>query len=504
MSQVVLVDFSGLAYPIWAMSQSEANPNHASQAIVSRIRDKWSSVPHVAICCDTGRTFRHDLDLSYKANREAKDATLTHQMKLAIEQLRADGFPIWAAQNFESDDLIASAVVKLGAHEVLIVSDDKDLCQLVGPGVTITRPSNGVIVDAAGVMEKFGVAPVQMLDYLCLVGDKADNIVGADGIGPKKASALLTKYGSIDAIYRELTEIGGASMGLTVSMAKALKDFEPRRELTRKLVALAYDVPVSIDDLWVERQAAAAGQEAFVNWDEEDDVTMSDPGEVVKMDVVSGDAPAQSTTEIQIDRPIRVDPSPAPAAPNHQETSIAVRGEVMPVEFERELEPRSIQAVVKAAQSLFASRLFHAQGHSSWESIMATILLGREYGLQMMSSLRSIHIIKERQALSAQLVVGICLKRKEVCQYFRMKELIPGKSCTFVAKRVGDDPAIELTHTIEMAEKAGLLKSGSNWLTVPDDMLVARCSMRLARIVFADLVANVYDESEMREMRETA
>ena len=103
--EVVLIDLSSIAHPIWHMSQSEPDPNHTSTAIVARVRALATGNPHVAICCDSGRSFRHDLAPTYKANRPESEAPLHHQITLAVEQLEADGFPVWAVKGFEADDV---------------------------------------------------------------------------------------------------------------------------------------------------------------------------------------------------------------------------------------------------------------------------------------------------------------------------------------------------------------------------------------------------------------
>ena len=110
--ELVFVDLSSIAHPIFHMSASEPDPNHCSQAIVARVHALANGNEHVAICCDSGRSFRKELDATYKANRPDRDATLHHQIALAVETLKADGFPIWTADGFEADDVIAAATTK--------------------------------------------------------------------------------------------------------------------------------------------------------------------------------------------------------------------------------------------------------------------------------------------------------------------------------------------------------------------------------------------------------
>jgi DNA polymerase I len=250
-TELVLIDLSSIAYPIFLMSAAEPDPNAASTKIVERIRSLTANHPHAAICCDAGKSFRAEIDPTYKAQREAAPAALHHQIALAKEQLEADGFPVWAVKGFEADDLIASATAKALAIEgasVLIVSADKDLLQLVGPRVRAKSVRDGSIIDAALVFDKFGVHPSQVRDYLALVGDASDNIKGAKGIGAKWAAKLLAEHGTLDKIL-----YGGVTEKLTPSIANSLLEFRDRSEAVCKLITLRNDAPIPFEEIASER-----------------------------------------------------------------------------------------------------------------------------------------------------------------------------------------------------------------------------------------------------------
>ena len=132
-TEILLVDLSSIVHPIFHMSASEPDPNHCSQATVARVHALANGAEHVAICCDSGKSFRKELDSTYKANRPERNETLHHQIALAVETLKADGFPIWTADGFEADDVIAAATTRALALDdttVLIVTGDKDLLVL--------------------------------------------------------------------------------------------------------------------------------------------------------------------------------------------------------------------------------------------------------------------------------------------------------------------------------------------------------------------------------------
>jgi len=152
----------------------------------------------------------------YKAQREEMPEALEKQLPYVKSLTRAMGFAGIEQHGVESDDLLAAQAVALAkaGHEVLIVSADKDFAQIVGAGVKILLPPPTAnpklgwrVMDAAGVLEKFGVPPAQIADYLALVGDTSDNIPGVNGVGPKTASTWLQQYGSLEGVIAHAEEL---------------------------------------------------------------------------------------------------------------------------------------------------------------------------------------------------------------------------------------------------------------------------------------------------------
>lgn len=480
---IVLVDLSSIAHPIWHMSGAEPDPNAASQKIVARVRSLASSSPYVAICCDKGKSFRHDLSPTYKAQRPESDATLQHQITLAREILEADGFPVWAVAGFEADDLIASAVTEALALDdvtVAIVSADKDLLQLVGDRVRAIRVKDGTTVDAAAVQEKFGVTPAQMRDFLALVGDKSDNVKGANGIGEVKAKELLERFGSIDSMYQDMREIGTVTLRMTPALVTNLREFEPRYQQTRELITLRTDVPLPFADIFNQRQPKEI--ESF-GMDEGDDM---EP-ETTQTDTPESPAPPNGHTPV---------PDPAAGAIAIREPDVLAPA---PAEWEKQLEPRSLRETITLSKYMFESRLFSAYGTP--QAVLSTLIAGRELGLQSMAALRAIHIIDGKPTLSADLIQALVI-RSGLAEYFRCTERSAEK-VTFVTKRKGE-PEFSLTYTIQEAVAAGLVKPKSGWEKSPADMLVARCRAKLARLVYPDVVHGIYTREEIEESREVA
>ena len=157
-----------------------------------------------------GKTFRHEIDPNYKANRVLPPEDLLKQLPIAIEWIKKMGFAQFSQEGYEADDVIASMVkhAKINDIKVRIVTHDKDLYQLIDDGkVVIFDPLKKVEIDEKGCMEKFGLPPSKIRDYLAFAGDSADNIPGVKGIGPKGAKKLLDEFGDLVSVYNRVNEV---------------------------------------------------------------------------------------------------------------------------------------------------------------------------------------------------------------------------------------------------------------------------------------------------------
>jgi len=521
--EVILVDLSGMVHQIYHVSASEPDPDHTFKTVVNRVHALAQGQDHVAVCCDAGKSFRHDISGDYKANRPERDEVLQHQMTLTRETLAADGFPVWAVPGFEADDLVASGCASAGALglDVLVVSNDKDLLTLVQsgpPAVRVKSVQTGAVLDSEAVAQKFGVLPVQMTDYLSLVGDASDNVAGAKGIGPKRAVDLLKGFGTLDDLYAEM-DAGRTATLLTPAVEASLRDFRARLPVVRALISLRTDAPIPFAEVLTPRPVPlmAGDTEPEPQADDMiiDDISFAMPDSPVIIEpIVEAAAPAvvevvpaepmAPTVRATVDegKPVTASASVEPLPPTT--TKIArvpveatvVNGPVVP--YEKQLDPRTMGEAITLAKDMFTARNF--AGAASPQTALATIMMGREMGIPAMTSLRTINVIEGRHSMSAQLIVGLVLKSGLV-EYVEPVE-ISDKAVTYAAKRVGR-PEVRLTHTIEMAATAGLLKTKSNWERIPTDMLVSRCSVRICRIVAPDVCANVYTPEELAEMKES-
>jgi 5'-3' exonuclease len=209
---------------------------------------------HIAVAFDHEiRSFRNDLYAGYKTGDDI-DPLLLGQFELAEELVSALGFVIWPMIEFEADDAIAAAAVNYAedkrVDQVLICTPDKDLSQLVGGKIVAWDRRREIVYDEAGVVEKYGVKPASIPDYLALVGDAADGIPGIEAWGAKSVATVLSRFGDIESIDEDTSD-----WGITPGRAKRLKEnlFGNMEDalLYRELTRLRLDVPIkeSVDDL---------------------------------------------------------------------------------------------------------------------------------------------------------------------------------------------------------------------------------------------------------------
>jgi 5'-3' exonuclease len=464
---ILLIDLSSLVHPLFHLSGDQPDVNWTSNQAVAKVYALANGSPHVAICADRGRSFRREIDPTYKANRPEKDAALFEQLNRTERVLSDDGFPIWAADGYEADDIIARAVWGLTVqhpvkNSLRIASADKDLLQLVNDdtGVSVLSLKTGQLIDEAAVLEKFKITPAQMRDYLTLVGDSADNIKGAPGIGPVKAAELLKTFGSLDSVMAHLEDV-------TPRTKQTLTEHGLALERARLLVTLKTDAPIDVSEVFKPRTPKPKERDVMAEMveqmDQEADVSEPTSGT---------DKPPVATPDTQI---ARVDIEPFTGA------------------WSRALEPRSARDTMAIARVLFDSRFF--AGYGNPQAVAAIIFAGRELNLGMMASLRGFYNVKGKVCMAADLMRALVLA-SPVCEYFTCTERSLTKA-TWVTKRKGDPTSTTLTYTLEEAQKAGLITSGSAWEKQQPDMIAKTGSSKLCRLSYADVTFGLYSLEEM-------
>jgi 5'-3' exonuclease len=208
-------------------------------------------VTHVGVAFDhVIESFRNDLYAGYKT-AEGVDPNLLAQFPLAEEALSALGVVVWPMVEFEADDAIASAVKRFrkskSVEQIVIGSPDKDLAQLVSDDrIVCWDRRREIVIDEAGVVEKFGVPPESIPDWLAVVGDSADGYPGIPGWGAKSASAVLSRYRHLEDIPHNSGQwqVGSISSGRAASLSQNLSSHWEEALLFRKLALLREDAPL--------------------------------------------------------------------------------------------------------------------------------------------------------------------------------------------------------------------------------------------------------------------
>ncbi|MDX1940288.1 MAG: DNA polymerase I [Saprospiraceae bacterium] len=252
-----LIDGSGFIfrafYAIQMMNRPDGTPVNAVFGFCNMLNRLQSDVKaiHAAVIFDAARkTFRNEIYPEYKAHRPEAPEELRPQFALVREAARAFGFPSIESEGYEADDLIATyaKVARANSWNVVIVSSDKDLMQLIREGVALQDPLKNKPITDAEVLEKFGVPPSQVIDVQALAGDSTDNIPGAPGIGVKTAAQLITEFGSLEQLLARAGEIKQPKR------REVLQNFADQIRLSKKLVTLDDNVPLPqpLDSLVVD------------------------------------------------------------------------------------------------------------------------------------------------------------------------------------------------------------------------------------------------------------
>ncbi|WP_298909552.1 DNA polymerase I [uncultured Psychrobacter sp.] len=198
---------------------------------------------HMAVCFDTkSPTFRHAMSEEYKANRPKMDVELAEQIPYIHSLVAALGIPLLRIEGAEADDIIGTLAYRAVAegHHVVISTGDKDMMQLINDCVILEDSFTGKITDSTGVVEKFGINPEQMIDFLTLMGDSSDGIKGVPGIGKKTAKDLLNEYGSIDNMLKNVADIKGRA-------GKNLVEYADDIPMNAQLATIVTDLEIGQD-----------------------------------------------------------------------------------------------------------------------------------------------------------------------------------------------------------------------------------------------------------------
>jgi DNA polymerase-1 len=244
--KLVLVDGSSYLYRAFhalpPLTTSTGEPTGAILGVLNMLLKllKEESPQLVAVVFDaSGRTFRDDLFAEYKANRQSMPDDLRKQVQPLMAAVEALGLPLLRIAGVEADDVIGTLAIQAAAQgvDVVISTIDKDMAQLVRPGIMIVNTMSDSRLDRDGVKAKFDVFPEQIIDYLALVGDTSDNIPGVPKVGPKTAAKWLGEYGTLDELLKNADKVSG-------KVGENLRGSLEAVELSRKLATIDCQVTV--------------------------------------------------------------------------------------------------------------------------------------------------------------------------------------------------------------------------------------------------------------------
>ena len=244
-----LIDVSSYFYRAFfalpLLTTSDGLPTNAIYGFTTMLQRLWREHQPTYIAAVLDRpepTFRHDAYKDYKANRPDMPDNLAVQIPHMREVIQAFRIPMVEKPGYEADDIIGT-LARHAAGEgmrVVIVTGDKDLCQLVDDRITLLDTMKNVMIDTDAVRHKYGVGPESIVDIFALIGDKVDNVPGVPGIGEKTAAALISTYGTLDALYERIDEISKKKL------KEALLQYKEQAYISRDLVKINTAVPLEI------------------------------------------------------------------------------------------------------------------------------------------------------------------------------------------------------------------------------------------------------------------
>src|SRR5918998_4714740 len=252
--ELFLIDGNSLAYRAFfalpeSIATSDGRPTNAIFGFASmlvKILTDHGDVPTVVVW-DAGMSGRKDISPEYKAQRSSRPSLLKQQWPHLLPLVEAFGYPNVSVEGYEADDVIAALTEQARAKgiPVMVVTGDRDAYQLVGDGVRIMTTSRGItdtkVYDRQGVIDRYGIAPELIPDFIGLKGDTSDNIPGVPGIGDKTASDLLQRFGDLETVLASVDQISGAKR------KENLTNHADDARMSKQLATAVRDVDLDID-----------------------------------------------------------------------------------------------------------------------------------------------------------------------------------------------------------------------------------------------------------------
>jgi len=309
---MVLVDGSYYLFrayhAIRDLTNTKGEPSGAIYGVINMIQKHLTEggPDYFAIVFDAkGKTFRNDMYKEYKANRPPMPDDLVTQIEPLHNLIRALGIPLIMVEGVEADDVLATLSRQAAEKNIktIVSTGDKDLAQMVNDRIHLINTMSNTYFDHDGVVEKYGVPPERIIDYLTLMGDTADNVPGVPKVGPKTAVKWINEYGSLDEIIARADEIKG-------KVGENLRAFLPQLPLSKELVTLKYDVALDCtpEDLVISDPDNSTLRKIYSYWnfrtwlsqlddDYDDDIVQQNDNNNEIEDAINDEASDTSETE---------------------------------------------------------------------------------------------------------------------------------------------------------------------------------------------------------------
>lgn len=328
---LVLVDGSSYLYRAFhafpPLTNAAGEPTGAMYGVLNMLKSLISQVQpsHIAVVFDAkGKTFRDEMFEQYKSHRPPMPDDLRKQIQPLHDMIRALGIPLLVVEGIEADDVIGTLALQASrlGKKVLISTGDKDMAQLVDNNIMLINTMNNSLLDREGVIEKYGIPPELIIDYLALMGDSADNIPGVAGVGEKTALGLLQGIGSMAEIYANLEKVAELPIRGAKKLGEKLLAEKSNADLSYTLATIKTDVELNVttDELLLRESQKDQLIEYFARYEFKrwlnevmngsDSITQTTE-QPVKINQYQATSPAQSsvgnsavenTPKIQIDR----------------------------------------------------------------------------------------------------------------------------------------------------------------------------------------------------------
>ncbi|WP_343153400.1 DNA polymerase I [Buchnera aphidicola (Mindarus keteleerifoliae)] len=257
LNPIILIDGNIYIYRFYhalpKLKNSFEEPSNAIYGMVNMLLNllkKYKPKKIIVIFDSHKKNFRHSIFRNYKNNRTSMPENLKVQISPLKSVINMLGIPTISIPTIEADDIIGTIAKKESrkGNTVLIQSYDKDMIQLVKKEIKIIYSTNSEIIDSNKIKEKYGFSPKKIVDFLCLIGDKSDSIPGISGIGKKTASILISKYGSIESIYKNLKKITPSVVRNSKKIISSLIKYKKSVFLFKKIITIKSDIYLNIEE----------------------------------------------------------------------------------------------------------------------------------------------------------------------------------------------------------------------------------------------------------------